>query len=126
VAVIIALVTVPLILFRKRTYVVSFGQVGIGHEYEGPVVIVDGEDCDKYGASFGWKAKSIHSFMFLTPLDGSTGRQYVLSSISGVANDRNYITVMGNNTIVGNYKVQFKIKVFEERPNPKRKPFYTP
>jgi hypothetical protein len=126
VAVIIALVTLPLILLRKRTYVVSFCQVGVGHEYTGPVVIVDGVNYDKFGTSFWWKAKSIHNFMYLTRLDGSTGKQYVLSSVSGAPNERNYITVIGNNAIVGNYKVQFKIKVFEERPNPKRKPFYTP
>jgi hypothetical protein len=123
---IIAIITVPLVLLRKRTYLVSFGQVGIGHDYNGPVVIIDGVNCDKYGTSFGWKAKSIHSFEYITPLNGSTGRQYVLSSISGLANERNYFTVIGNNTIVGNYNLQFKIQVFEARPNPKRKPFYTP
>jgi hypothetical protein len=123
-AVIIVVIT-PIIMRRNRTYLVSFGQVGVGHEYTGTVLVVDGVDYDKFGISFWWKDKSIHNFMYLTRLDGSTGRQYVLSSVSGVHNDRNYIKVNGNNAIVGNYNLQLKTKVFEERPNPKR-PFYTP
>jgi hypothetical protein len=119
-------VAIPLVLLRRRTYLVSFGQSGVGPHYDGPVFIVDGVFYDKYGASFWWMGKSKHSVEFLTLLNANSGKQYVLSSVGGLPFDRSDFIVRGNNTVVGYYNQVYRSAVFASRPNPYRKPFYTP
>jgi hypothetical protein len=126
VGILAVVIAVPLVLLRRRTYLVTFGQEGVGHDYTNPVLNVDGVSYDKYGTSFWWNKNSNHSFEYFSPLNASSGKQYILTSISGLPHEQNNILVRGNNTIVGNYKLQLTSSVFEARPNPKRKPFYTP
>ncbi len=126
VAFIAASVLIPLVLLRRRTYLVSFAQSGLGPHYDGPVFMVDGVCYDKYGASFWWIANSKHTVEFLTPLYANSGKHYILNAVGGLPFDSSYFTVRGNNTIVGYYNQMYRSQVYASRPNPHRKPFYTP
>jgi hypothetical protein len=111
---VIAVVAVPAFLLRKRRYNITFAQTGIGTDFIGTVVVVDGESYDKYGASFLWDSGSRHTYEFKSPIMVSRGKQYVkhyvLSSTTGVATDQNGILkVSMASTVNGNYRPVFKI-----------------
>ena len=111
---VIAVVAVPAFLLRKRQYNITFAQTGIGTDFTGTVVVVDGESYDKYGASFCWDSGSRHTYEFKSPILVSRGKQYVkhyiLASTTGAATDQNgTLIVSRSSTVTGNYRPAFKI-----------------
>jgi hypothetical protein len=111
---VIAAVAVPAFVLRKRQYCIVFAQTGIGTDFTGTVVVVDGESYDKYGASFWWDSGSHHTFEFKSQIVVSRGKEYVkhyaLASTTGLATDQNGIlTVSMSSTVTGNYRPVFKI-----------------
>jgi hypothetical protein len=110
---VIAAVALPAFLLRKRQYNVTFAQTGIGPDFTGTFVVVDGESYDKYGASFVWDSGSRHTYEFKSQIMVSRGtqyaKQYVLASTTGVTSDQNGIlTVSRSTTVTGNYRPVFK------------------
>jgi hypothetical protein len=107
---VVAVVTVPVLMLRKRQCYVTFAQTGVGRDFTGTMVVVDGESYDRYGASFWWKTGSHHTFEFESPLLASGGKQYALTSTTGLATHQNGIlTVSMPTTVTGNYRPVFKM-----------------
>src|SRR3990170_3924478 len=111
---VIAVVAVPALMLRKRQYNVTFAQTGVGTDFTGTVVVVDGESYDKYGASFWWDSSSRHTYEFKSQIVVSRGKQYVkhyvLASTTGLATDQNgVLTVSMSSIVTGNYRPVFKI-----------------
>jgi hypothetical protein len=106
---IIAVVAVPALMLRKRLYCITFAQTGVGTDFTGTVVVVDGESYDRYGASFWWVSGSRHTFEFESPIVVSRSKQYVLTSTTGLATQRNGILAVSmSSTVTGNYRPVFK------------------
>jgi hypothetical protein len=107
---VIVVVAVPALVLRKRRYYITFAQTGVGTDFTGTVVVVDGESYDRYGASFLWDSGSRHTFKFESPIVVSRGKQYVWASTTGLATHQNDIlTVSMPSTVTGNYRPVFKI-----------------
>jgi len=91
---------------------VTFAQSGIGNDFNGAVLKVDGNSYTSANlpVSFWWDQGSQHSFQYLSPLTGTTYK-YTLSSTSGtssvgmttIQNGVTTVTVTGSGTITGNY-----------------------
>jgi hypothetical protein len=106
---IITMVTLPILMLRKRQYCITFAQTGVGRDYAGTVITVDGENYDKTGASFWWQQGSRHTFEFKSPIPVSSGKQYVLTSTTGLATKQNgTLKVSMPTTVTGNYKPVFR------------------
>jgi hypothetical protein len=107
---VIAVVAVPALVLRKRQYHITFAQTGVGTDFTGTMVVIDGESYDRYGTSFWWNQGSRHTFEFASPITVSHGKQYVWTSTTGLATDRNGILVVSMpSTVTGNYRPVFKI-----------------
>ena len=112
---VLAVVAVPAYLLRKRQYSIAFGSTGIGRDYTGPVVEVDGENYDKYGASFWWDSGSRHTYEFRSKIVVGRGKQYVkcyvLDSTTGLISDQNNtFTVSKSCSLTGNYRPVFEVR----------------
>jgi len=96
----------------KVQYQVTFDQTGVGVDYAGTVVTIDGVD---YGvgdlpASFWWDGNSDHNFAFSSPLTVNSGKRYLWTSTTGLSTSQaGTITVTASGTVTGNYKTQFKV-----------------
>ena len=111
---VIAVVAVPAYLLRKQKYNIAFASIGVGSDFTGTVVVVDGESYDRYGASFQWNQGSSHTYEFKSQIVVSRGNQYVkhyvLASTTGLATDqKGTLTVSKSSTVTGNYRPVFKI-----------------
>ena len=114
IAAVIAVVATPAYLLRKRQYNITFASTGIGRDYTGTVVVVDGESYDKYGASFWWDSGSSHTYEFKSQIVVSRNKQfakhYVLTSSTGLSLDQSgTLTVSKSSNVTGNYRPVFKI-----------------
>jgi hypothetical protein len=91
-------------------YQITFDQLGIGGDYAGTVVIIDGENygISQLPVSFWWDANSTHNFAYQSPLIVSSNvKQYVWVSTTGLSSSQGgslTITTPGN--VIGNYKTQ--------------------
>ena len=109
IAVIAGVVAVPAYLFRKKEHCVTFGQTGVGRDYVGSVMVVDGKNYDRYGASFWWDQGSRHTFEFKSPLVVNSTKQYVLASASGLATgETDVLKVAVQTTVTRNYQLVLK------------------
>jgi uncharacterized repeat protein (TIGR01451 family) len=95
-------------------YQITFNQSGIGSDFNGTIVTIDGSD---YGfanlpISFWFDEGSTHSFSFVSPLAVNSGKRYVWTSTVGLStlqNDTLTITTSGN--VTGEYKTQYYLSV---------------
>ena len=109
-------------------YSVYFNQSGIGPDYLGTVLDVDGVN---YGLTslpgpFWWDSGSAHPFTFHSPLTVN-GKRYVWISTTGLsALQSGTLTVTNYGSIVGNYKTQYLLTVVTDptglSPQPSRNP----
>lgn len=109
-------VALPLLMLRKRPYMVTFTQTGIGADFTGIVFLVDGEGYDKNGSSFWWNSGSDHKFEFKSPIVVSRGgqyaKQYILTSTTGAGGSSlrgGVFTVSMPTTVTGNYRAVYKV-----------------
>ncbi|MGD0450686.1 MAG: hypothetical protein ABSA79_06490, partial [Candidatus Bathyarchaeia archaeon] len=89
----------------KTQYKVTFSQSGIGSDFKGTVVKIDGTSyaSNALSSSFWWDKSSTHTFQFLSPLTGSNSH-YVWKSTTGLSTLQTAtITVSGTGAITGNY-----------------------
>jgi hypothetical protein len=100
---------------------VTFDQTGIGSDFTGTVVTVDGTpySVSTLPKSFYWQLGTIHNFMFQSPLIVTVnGKQYVWTSTSGLSNAQSSsITVTTFGSIVGNYKTQYYLNLETSPPD---------
>jgi uncharacterized repeat protein (TIGR02543 family) len=96
------------------TNAITFDQLGVGSDFTGTVVTVDGTP---YGVlslpvSFYWTMGSTHSFAFQSPLVTANAEQYVWTGTTGLSSlQSDSITVTTYGTIVGHYKTQYHLTV---------------
>jgi hypothetical protein len=97
----------------KTQWYVTFDQSGVGSDFSGTVVTVDGTDYDKSGQSFWWYAQSTHSFAFQSSLLVNGGKRYVWDATSGLssAQSDSAFKVTESGSIIGNYKTQYLLTV---------------
>ncbi|MEM4733912.1 MAG: hypothetical protein QXD70_05235 [Candidatus Bathyarchaeia archaeon] len=106
----IAMVAAPVLIVRKRQYYVTFDVTGVGRDFTGTVVVIDGKGYDRYGAAFWWTSGSRHTFEFKSPLGVSRNKQYVWNSTTGQAShQQGILTISASSTVTGNYRPVFKI-----------------
>jgi hypothetical protein len=109
-------------------YSVYFNQSGIGPDYLGTVLDVDGVNYDltSLPAPFWWDSGSAHPFAFQSPLTVN-GKRYVWMNTTGLSTlQSGTLTVANYGSIVGNYKTQYLLTVVTDptglSPQPSRNP----
>jgi len=90
--------------------VTTFDQVGVGSDFTGTVVTIDGTNytASELPLSFLWVEGSSHSFSYASPLSAGIGQRYVWNStygLSGVQNES--LNVTGSGILTGNYDTQY-------------------
>jgi hypothetical protein len=89
----------------KTQFYVTFAQSGVGIDFSGDVMKVDGTNYTRAGTSFWWYDASSHSFEFYSPLAVGTNKQYkwdTTSGLSTVQSDASFSVTQGG-SITGNY-----------------------
>jgi hypothetical protein len=115
----LSMVSVPVILLRKRQHCVTFSQIGVGRDFKGTVMVVDGKDYDRYGTSFFWDHGSRHTFEFKSPLIVNSTKQYVLTSTNGHhSHENDTIKTSMQTGVTGNYTQVFKTNTSPARNRP--------
>jgi hypothetical protein len=97
-------------------YNVTFNQSGVGLDFTGPVVTIDGTGypVGNLPKSFWWDDGSIHTFAFQSPLVVTVNtKQYVWTSTTGLSPSQSdsSFTVSTFGSITGNYKTQYYLTV---------------
>ncbi|MGA2309378.1 MAG: hypothetical protein ABSG57_07505, partial [Candidatus Bathyarchaeia archaeon] len=95
----------------KTQYQITFDQTGVGSDYTGTVVTVDGVNYGVNGLSvmFWFDSGSGHSFSFASPLVVGS-KQYNWSSTSGLSTFQSgTLSVTASGSVVGNYIIQNQI-----------------
>lgn len=101
-------ITVPSTLIWNwiEQYQVAFDQTGVGSDFTGTVIIIDGTNYDSNGASFWWDDSSSHTFAYASPLTVTTNvKQYVLTSVDASSP----YTVSGSATVTGAYHTEYYV-----------------
>ena len=116
---VVAVVSVPVVMLRKKQHCITFAQTGVGRDFTGTVVVVDGVNYDRYGASFWWDHGSRHTFEFKSPLMVNGAKQYVLISTNGMhTHEDDVIKASMETTVTGNYTAVFKARASPSRNRP--------
>jgi parallel beta-helix repeat protein len=90
--------------------VTTFDQVGVGSDFTGTVVTIDGTyyTASELPVSFLWVEGSSHSFSYASPLSAGIGERYVWNSTSGLSGVQNgSLNVAGSGILTGNYDTQY-------------------
>jgi hypothetical protein len=91
---------------------ITFSQSGVGSDFAGTVVTIDGTGYNRNGAAFWWDTSSVHTFSFASPLAVSGGKQYVWTNTTGLTTlQSGTLTVTGSGSVTGNYKTQYYLTV---------------
>ena len=92
---------------------VTFNQTGVGSDFAGTVVTIDGVNYTRTGMplSFTWDLGSNHAFIYQSPLLVTANtKRYLWNSTSGpVPLQSGNITVTTAQTVTGNYRTQFQV-----------------
>ena len=105
----IAAVAVPVVMLRKRQHCIIFATTGVGRDFTGAVIVVDGQNFDRYGSSFWWDHGSRHSFEFKSPLFVNGNKQYILTSTNGLpTHESDVLNASMETTVTGNYQLVLK------------------
>ena len=96
-------------------YYVTFSQSGVGLDYAGTVVTIDGTNysVSSLPVSFWYDNNSSHTFAFKSPLIvTANAKQYVWTNTNGLSTlQTGSITVTTEGNITGNYKTQYYLTV---------------
>jgi len=93
-------------------YVISFQQSGIGGDWTGPVLAIDGANytASQLPVTFNWLEGTSHSYSWAGPIAASVGKRYNLSLVSGFANAQSGILkATGPGTVAASYQAQFQL-----------------
>ncbi len=101
--------------YYKTQYKVTFSQSGVGTDFIGTVVTVDGTgyNATNLAVSFWWDNDTTHNFAFQSPLVVTPyAEQYVWNSTSGLSSlQSDSITMSTSGNITGNYKYEYYLTV---------------
>lgn len=92
----------------KTQYQVTFAQSGVGSDFIGNIVTIDGNGYG-FGAlpTFWLDSGSTHVFTYYSPLVVSLGKQYAWSSTTGLTGLQNgTLTITNTGNVTGNYITQ--------------------
>lgn len=92
-------------------YSITFNQTGVGSDFTGPIVIIDGTpySYSALPASFWWDSGSSHTFSFSSPLPVNASAQYSWGSTSGLSTAQSgTLPITGSGSVTGNYAAQVK------------------
>jgi hypothetical protein len=98
----------------KTQFEVTFNQSGVGADFTGTVVTVDGTN---YSVTvlpkpFWWNKDSNHTFSYHSPLVVDASKQYVWVSTSGLSTLKSgTLTITGSGSVIGNYVIQTKCQI---------------
>jgi len=94
-------------------YYITFAQSGVGSDFSGTVMTIDGTDYDGDGASFWFDDTSSHTFAFNCPLVVTPDvKRYCWVSTAGLSTlQTDTITVATSGSVTGNYKTQYYLTV---------------
>jgi hypothetical protein len=112
------------VVVRATKAQVTFTQTGVGSDFAGTVVGIDGVNHTRGSLpfSFMWDIGSNHSFAYQSPLIvTANAKRYVWNSTSGpVPLQSGSINVTAPQTVAGNYKTQYYLAVNStyDSPNP--------
>lgn len=107
-----------------RTVDITFFQFGVGPDFMGTVITINGSDYNpsQLPTTLTCTSGSIIIFSFASPLSGSSGVQYTWDNTTGLSNYQNEsFAVTGKaGNITGNYKTQYYLTVSSAHgsPNP--------
>ena len=93
----------------KTQYRITFDQTGVGTDFAGTVVTVDGTTYNTANlpVSFWWDQGSSHNFAFASPLTVNSSRQYGWSSTTGLSSlQSGTLTITTSGSVTGNYIIQ--------------------
>jgi hypothetical protein len=101
-------------------YVVTFDETGVGSDFTGSILTVDGIDYNltQMPVSFHWDNGTTHNFDFksyllVTP----NAKRYVWDTTTGISTSQSDSIVITNfGTITGNYKIQYYLTVATNPP----------
>jgi len=106
----------------QAKYQITFRQTGVGPDFTGTVVVVDGVNYNITGLpiSFMWDAGSPHTFAFQSPLVVTpNAKQYIWTSTTGLSTLQNgTIPVSTSGDVTGNYKTQYYLTVTSPHDTP--------
>jgi len=95
----------------KTQYQVTFNQSGVGTDFTGTIVTIDGTNYTTLPQSFWWDKDSNHTFSFASPLNVN-GKRYVWNSTSGLTTlQSGILKITSSGSVTGNYKTQYQITV---------------
>lgn len=111
------------------TATVTFGQVGVGTDFTGTVLTVDGTDYWGVGGlphTYTWNIGSSHTFAYGSPLDTGLGTQYVWTSTSGLslAQSGSITVPSGGGSVTGYYNTQYYLTVTSPYDTPSGEGWY--
>jgi hypothetical protein len=98
---------------------VIFDQTGIGSDFNGFVLIVDGVgyNCTSMPISFQWETGSVHDFSFASFLNVSSGKRYSWKNTTGLSTlQSGVILVSEPGMIEANYATQFYLTLLTNPP----------
>jgi hypothetical protein len=112
------------VVVRATKAQVTFNQTGVGSDFAGTVVTIDGVNYTRTGMplSFTWDIGSNHSFIYQSPLAVSTiDKRYVWNSTTGpLPLQSGTINVTAPQVVTGSYKTEYYLTVNStyDSPNP--------
>jgi hypothetical protein len=92
----------------KTQFKVTFAQTGVGPDFEGTVVTIDGTPYtrDNLPRDFDWDQGSTHTFAFASPLIVNADKHYLWESTSGLSTlQSDTLTITTSGSVVGDYSV---------------------
>lgn len=95
-------------------YAITFDKSGIGTDFDGAVVAIDGTNYTRLNlpTTFWWNSGSSHTFSFHSPLFVDNSKQYVWSSTSGLSTlQSKTLTITSAGSITGNYNTQTSYQI---------------
>ncbi len=96
----------------KTQWYIAFSQTGVGSDFTGTVVTIDGSNRDRSSVWFWWYDQSIHSFAFQSPLVSAPNMKlYKWNVTIGLSTNQGDTSfqVTQSGSITGNYKTQYNI-----------------
>ena len=99
------------------TATITFGIEGVGSDFTGPVLQVDGVDYTVADLPkvFTWTTCTYHSFEYYSPLLVDGGKQYVWTSTEGLSTEQSgTIHVTGDGSVIAYYKTQYYLTVYSD------------
>jgi hypothetical protein len=96
-------------------YYLTFSQSGVGSDFTGTVLIIDGVNyaASSLPKSFWWDSGSVHTFAYQSPLVITTNvKSYGWTSTTGLSTlQSTSMTVSASGSVTGNYQLQYYLTV---------------